>query len=175
MSEEERLDNPHQHLDCRESAEIIIGHVRKGVEMAQKYHLPQEVVYFIETHHGTTRVEYFFRRYLRERMCEEAEADSLFRYPGPLPFSKETAVLMIADSVEAASRSMHHYTPDKIRDLVNGIIDFKIKDNQLENSSLTFKDISIIRRVMTRQLMNIYHSRIEYPKEQQAAAEGSSV
>ncbi|RMG62552.1 MAG: HDIG domain-containing protein [Bacteroidetes bacterium] len=157
-------ENPHETVSCEQSAEIIIGHVRHGVELANKYHLPQEIIQFIETHHGTTRVEYFYRQYLSENQCAEPTDEELFRYPGPMPFSKETAVLMIADSIEAASRSLKNPTPEKLRDLVDSIIDFKIQDNQLENSPLTFKDIATIRKVVNKQLISIYHGRIEYPK-----------
>ncbi|MEM9987375.1 MAG: HDIG domain-containing metalloprotein, partial [Bacteroidota bacterium] len=163
MSESEHQRNPHDSIDCLESAEIIIGHVKNGVELAHRYHLPREIINFIETHHGTTRVEYFYRMYIQSQNCLESEADNLFRYPGPLPFSKETAVLMISDSVEAASRATKKPTAEKLKQLVDSIIDHKIKDGQLENSNLTFKDIASIRRVMKKQLMNIYHGRIEYP------------
>ena len=166
MSDAEKKKNPHYKIGCLESAEIIIGHVKQGVELAQRYHLPREIINFIESHHGTTRVEYFYRVYIQSNQCVEAEADNLFRYPGPLPFSKETAVLMIADSVEAASRAMKKPTADKLKELVDSIIDHKIKDGQLENSNLTFKDIASIRRVMKKQLLSIYHGRIEYPEEE---------
>lgn len=165
MSEEEKQQNPHGQISCEKSAEIIIGHVTHGVELAQKYHLPQEIIQFIETHHGTTRVEFFYRQYLKENDCHEPKDEHKFRYPGPLPFSKETAVLMIADSIEAASRSLKNPTSEKLDTLVNAIIDHKIQDNQLENSNLTFKDISTIRKVISKQLQSIYHARIEYPKE----------
>ncbi len=165
LSKEEKLENPHKGLSCTESASIIIGHVRKGVELAQKYHLPREITNFIETHHGMTRVEYFFRQHLVELNCDTAEDEAMFRYPGPLPFSKETAVVMMADSIEAASRAMKDPTPEKLNDLINTIIDHKIRDNQLENSNLTFKDIATIRKTIYRQLLSIYHGRIEYPRE----------
>lgn len=164
MSEEERQANPHGNLDCTESAEIIIGHVKKGVDLAHKYRLPQEIIQFIETHHGTTRVEYFYRQYLKENKCDEPTDEGRFRYPGPIPFSKEMAVVMIADSVEAASRAMKSPTPEKLREMVDAIVDHKIKDSQLENSSLTFKDISVVRKSLYRQLLTMNHSRIEYPK-----------
>lgn len=160
-------DNPHNDIDCEESAEIIIGHVQEGVEIALKHGLPKEIIEFIETHHGTTRVEYFYRLYLKKENCESPENEGQFRYKGPRPFSKETAVLMIADSVEAASRAVKNLTPEKVRNLVDGIIDHKIKDKQLENSNLTFKDIATIREVMCKQIMNIHHSRLEYPDEKE--------
>lgn len=165
MSEEDKEHNPHSKISCEESAEIIIGHVKQGIEEAHRYHLPKEIIRFIETHHGTTRVEYFYRQYIREKQCNEPTGEELFRYPGPLPYSKETAVLMIADSIEAASRSMKHPTFEKLDALVDKIIDFKINDRQLENSSLTFKDLAIIRKSLKKQLHSIYHGRIEYPKE----------
>ncbi|MEM7659133.1 MAG: HDIG domain-containing metalloprotein, partial [Bacteroidota bacterium] len=145
MSEEEMANTPHKKLSCEESANIIIGHVSQGIELANKYHLPKEITQFIESHHGTTRVEFFYRQYLAENHCVEPIGEDKFRYPGPKPFSKETAVLMVSDSIEAASRSQKNPTPASLKKLVNGIIDHKIKDNQLENSNLTFKDISIIR------------------------------
>ncbi len=160
-------ENPHNDIDCEESAEIIIGHVQAGVEIALKHSLPKEIIEFIETHHGTTRVEYFYRQYLKEKNCQAPENEVSFRYKGPRPFSKETAVLMIADSVEAASRAVKHLTPEKVRNLVDGIIDHKIKDRQLENSNLTFKDISTIREVIYKQILNIHHARLEYPEEKE--------
>ncbi|MEO0639206.1 MAG: HDIG domain-containing metalloprotein [Bacteroidota bacterium] len=166
MSEEDKIKNPHSTINCDQSAEIIIGHVKAGMELAQKYHLPAEIIRFIETHHGTTRVEYFYRQYLKENQCQEPTAEDLFRYPGPLPFSKETAVLMMSDSIEAACRSLTNPQPEKLKELIDSIIDHKIKDQQLENSNLTFKDISIIRRSLKKQIMSIYHARIEYPEEE---------
>ncbi|MDX1907024.1 MAG: HDIG domain-containing protein [Bacteroidia bacterium] len=172
-NDEEKLENPHNLISCEESTEIIISHVKRGVELGNRYHLPKEIIHFIETHHGTTRVEYFYRKYLKENACSEPENEDQFRYPGPLPFSKETAVVMIADSVEAASRSLPHPTPETLEDLVDIIIDRKIKDGQLENSNLTFKDITDIRRVMYKQLLSIYHGRIAYPAQQAAVSERS--
>ena len=158
--------SPHQSVDHKFSASIIIGHVDAGVELAHKYRLPREIINFIKTHHGTTRVEYFYRMFVKEEGTCKSEEEEMFRYKGPLPFSKETAVLMIADSVEAASRALKKPTAEDIKELVNKIIDYKIKDGQLEHSNLTFKDITIIRDIMSNQLMNIYHTRIEYPKEE---------
>ncbi|MEM9932807.1 MAG: HDIG domain-containing metalloprotein [Bacteroidota bacterium] len=161
-------ENLHDDLTCEESAEIIIGHVLEGVELAQKYGLPEEIIRFIETHHGTTRVEYFYRKYLKQNDCAPPEGEDLFRYKGPLPYSKETAVLMIADSIEAASRALKKPTPEELRQLVDNIIDYKIRDNQFENSNLTFKDLSTIRESIYKQLISINHARLEYPKEETA-------
>ncbi len=168
--EESVHENPHDRMLSKESAEIIIGHVAKGVAMAERYHLPTELVQFIETHHGTTRVEFFYRKYLRENGESNNKEDNQFRYPGPLPFNKETAVLMLADSVEAASRSLKNPTSDSLDSLVDKIIDHKIADNQLVNSPLTFQDISKIREVLKSQLNTIYHGRIEYPKPAEEVA-----
>ncbi len=159
-------ETPHQKLNCLESAEIIINHVTKGVSIAQRYHLPRELIHFIETHHGTTRVEFFYRKHLKDIGCKPPVDEDMFRYPGPLPFSKETAILMMADSVEAASRSLKNPTIDSLESLVEKIVDAKIADNQLVNSPLTFHDISILREILKKQLITIYHGRIEYPKEQ---------
>ena len=159
-------ENPHERISHADSAEIIIGHVAEGLALAHKHNLPRAIIDFIETHHGTTRVEYFYRLHLKEQGPTQGEDDTSFRYHGPPPFSKETAVLMIADSIEAASRSLKKPTPDDIKNLVNNIIDYKINDGQISNSNLTFKDIEGIRTVICKQLMSIYHSRIEYPKEE---------
>lgn len=165
LGDDEKAESPHSQIGCEESASMIIAHVRKGVELAHRHHLPREITDFIETHHGMTRVEFFYRKHLKELNCEIAEDEALYRYPGPLPFTKETAVVMICDSIEAASRAMKQPTQEKLKELVNSVIDHKIRDNQLENSSLTFKDIATIRRTVLRQLLTIYNNRIEYPKE----------
>ncbi len=164
MQDEGQRENPHDKLSCQESADAIISHVAKGVALAHRYHLPRELVHFIETHHGTTRVEFFYRKHLKEKNCRMPEDEDLFRYHGPLPFSKETAVLMLADSVEAATRSLKSLSLDKVGKLVDDIVDQKISDNQLVNSPLTFRDISTIREVLKRQMATIYHGRIEYPQ-----------
>ncbi len=156
--------SPHEQIEYKQSAEIIIGHVEEGVELAHKYRLPDEIIDFIRTHHGTTRVEYFYRLYLKENDCEQKD-ENCFRYKGTLPYSKETAVLMIADSIEAASRSMKKPTPGDIKKLVNNIIDYKIRDGQLSDSNLTFREINEIRGVIYKQLLSMYHARLEYPQE----------
>ncbi|MEO0471350.1 MAG: HDIG domain-containing metalloprotein [Bacteroidota bacterium] len=165
MSEAQKNNSPHQRISDLESARIIIDHVTKGVELAQKHSLPRDIIRFIETHHGTTRVEYFYRNHLKETDANPEDSDSDFRYPGPLPFSKETAVLMIVDSVEAASRAMAQPTPEALKDLVDNIVDYKIREGQLKESNLTFADITIIKRVLLKQLKSIYHARIQYPEE----------
>ncbi len=154
--------SPHQEIDPIESARIIINHVILGVEMAKKYKLPEQIIDFIRTHHGTTSVSYFLNLF-RKQGHDSKIAESQFRYPGPIPFSKETAVLMIADGVEAASRSLKNHDALTINDLVDNIIDYKIANNQFINSDITFKDITTIKKIFKKRLMNIYHARIEYP------------
>jgi cyclic-di-AMP phosphodiesterase PgpH len=154
--------SPHQEIEPLESARIIINHVIVGVEMAKKYKLPEQVIDFIRTHHGTTSVRYFYDLFKKQGHDVNA-AESQFRYPGPIPFSKETAVLMIADGVEAASRSLKVHDAVTINDLVDQIIEYKIENNQFINSDITFKDITTIKKIFKKRLMNIYHARIEYP------------
>lgn len=154
--------SPHQEMEPIESARIIINHVIKGIELAKKHNLPEQIIDFIRTHHGTTYVEYFLNLYRKQGHSSKV-AESQFRYPGPIPFSKETAVLMIADGVEAASRSLKSHDAMAINDLVDQIIDYKITNNQFINSDITFKDITTIKKIFKKRLMNIYHARIEYP------------
>jgi cyclic-di-AMP phosphodiesterase PgpH len=153
--------NPHDELDFEESAEIIISHVKRGVEKAKKYNLPDTVIDFIRTHHGDSMVQYFYRSYIKH-FPDEIIDESLFRYPGPRPYSKETAVLMMADSVEAASRSLAKKDAESIEKLVDSIIDYQIKEQQFYNADITFKDISQIKKIFKKKLQNIYHSRVEY-------------
>lgn len=154
--------SPHHEIDPVESAKIIINHVIVGVELAKKYKLPEQIIDFIRTHHGTTSVRYFLNLF-RKQGHDSKIAESQFRYPGPIPFSKETAVLMIADGVEAASRSLKTHDALSINDLVDNIVDYKIANNQFINSDITFKDITTIKKIFKKRLMNIYHARIEYP------------
>ena len=154
--------NIHDDLSYYESSQIIINHVIDGIEICRKYHVPEQIIDFVRTHHGTRRTEYFYQMELKENPETEInEAD--FRYHGPIPFSKETAVLMMADSVEAASRSLKDKTEESINKLVDGIIDAQIKDNQFINTDLTFRDITTIKKVFKKKLMSIYHVRIAYP------------
>jgi cyclic-di-AMP phosphodiesterase PgpH len=154
--------SPHSGMNAAESAKIIIGHVIKGIELAKKHKLPEQIIDFIRTHHGTTYTGYFLNAWKKEgKLSGEEEND--FRYPGPIPFSKETAVLMMADGVEASSRSLPKKDAISINDLVDQMIDYKISQNQFNNSDITFRDISTIKKVFKKRLMTIYHARIEYP------------
>jgi putative nucleotidyltransferase with HDIG domain len=155
--------NPHDELGFDESARIIISHVKRGIQLGRKYNLPEKIVDFIRTHHGTSRVQYFYRSFLKSYPNLEID-EAAFRYPGPIPYSRETAVVMMADSVEATSRSLKDVTSEKIDTMVEEIINQQIADNQFINADITFKDISRIKKILKKMLMNIYHVRMEYPK-----------
>ncbi len=153
--------NPHEELSPKESAEIIINHVINGIEIANKNKLPDRVVEFIRTHHGTSTVRYFFNK----QMELNSEFDSSdFKYNGPKPFSKETAVLMMCDSVEAASKSLKNPTSTKINSFVDAIIGIQMDANQFLNANITLKEIESIKKVLKHKLANMYHLRIEYPE-----------
>jgi len=155
--------NPHDNLDFEKSAEIIIGHVNKGVSLARKNRIPTQVIDFILTHHGTTTVQYFYRSYLRNYPDKEVDIKH-FTYPGPKPYSREMAVLMMSDSVEAASRSLKIYSEENINNLVQDIIQQQLREGQYNDSNITFREISEIIEIFKKRLKNIYHLRIEYPK-----------
>ncbi len=155
--------NPHDELDFDESARLIISHVKRGIQLARKHALPEKIIDFIRTHHGNSRVQYFYRSFLRN--FPDAEVDeAAFRYPGPIPFSRETAVVMMADAVEATSRSLKVINSETIDKLVEDIIRTQIEDNQYINANITFRDITAIKKIFKKMLMNIYHVRVEYPK-----------
>ena len=153
--------NPHSELAPKESARIIIDHVIKGIEMARKNNLPDRIIDFIRTHHGTSLVYYFYSRE-KELFGEANEED--FRYPGPTPFSKETAILMMADSVEAASKSLKEPTSSIIDSFVEKIVNGQMDSGQFLNANITFKEIQLIKKVLKKKLNNIYHLRVEYPE-----------
>lgn len=157
--------NPHDAVSFQESADIIIRHVSDGVRLAQEHNLPTEVIDFIKTHHGTTRVEYFYRKHVEEHPDEEVNVVE-FQYPGPLPFTRELAVLMIADSCEAAARAQKEHTPEKLLALVEGIVDNKVRQRQFDKANLTFKDLEDAKQVIYALLSSMYHARIEYPEAQ---------
>jgi putative nucleotidyltransferase with HDIG domain len=155
--------NPHNELDERTSAKLIIGHVLKGVEIAKKHNLNEMIIDFIRAHHGTGTVQFFYRTYLNTNPDEEVDINE-FTYPGPLPSSKENAVLMMADSVEAASRTLKAYTRDSISELVENIVSRQAEEGQFSEADITFADISNIKEIFVNRLTNIYHSRIVYPE-----------
>ncbi len=156
--------NPHDMHEFDESADIIINHVREGVEIARKHKLPKQLIDFIKTHHGTGKVQYFYRSYIKKFPNKDVDI-SKFSYPGPKPMSKETAVLMMADSIEAASRSLTDYTDVTIDNLVESIISTQINDGQFDNADITFKDITAIKAIFKNKIANIYHARIKYPEK----------
>ena len=153
--------NPHDDVSNTESAQIIISHVLDGIEICRKYRIPEQIIDFVRTHHGTRRTEYFYQMELRENPDGVDERD--FCYHGPVPFSKETAVLMMCDAVEAASRSMKEKTEESLNKLVDNIIDGQMKANQFDNTNITFHDITVTKKVLKKKLMSIYHVRIAYP------------
>ncbi|QNK78401.1 HD family phosphohydrolase [Winogradskyella undariae] len=153
--------NPHDELSSRESAQIIIDHTINGIEIAKKYNLPDRVIDFIRTHHGTSVVYYF---YMKEKAVNENVDIKDFMYPGPTPFSKETAILMMCDSLEAASKSLKEPTTTKLNEFVENIINKQMESGQFLNADITFKEIQSIKKVLKSKLANIYHLRIEYPE-----------
>lgn len=155
--------NPHAGLPFEESARIIINHVKDGVKIAQKHNLPKQIIDFIQTHHGTSMPRYFYISWKNANPDKEVnEAD--FRYPGPNPFSKETAIMMMADAVEASSRSLPEYTEEKLRNLVDKIIDSQLAEGYFKSAPITFKDIETVKEVFVDKLTTMYHSRIAYPE-----------
>lgn len=155
--------NPHDELSFEESASIIISHVLRGIEKAKAAKLPDQVIDFIRTHHGTTNTAYFLTLYKKNNPDVSVD-DELFRYPGPIPYSKETAVLMMADSVEAASRSLQKYDAESIDGLIEKIIDHQADQHQFDNADITMKDITAIKKIFKKKLRSIYHVRVEYPQ-----------
>jgi putative nucleotidyltransferase with HDIG domain len=154
--------NPHNELTPTDSAKIIIDHIINGVELAKKNHIPDRIIDFIRTHHGTTLVYYFFKK--EEELCGNVFAESHFHYPGPIPFSKETAILMMCDAVEASSKSIKEPTAKSFDDLVEKIVNKQMDDGQFMNADITFKELQTIKKVLKKKLKNIYHLRIEYPE-----------
>ena len=148
-------------LEPKESARIIVGHVIKGIELARKHKLPERIIDFIRTHHGTNLVYYFYKK---ELDAQGSADEKDYRYPGPKPFSRETAILMMADSVEAASKSLKDPTSNKINSFVENIIDLQMEQGQFANANITFKEIGQIKKVLKKKLTNMYHLRVAYPE-----------
>ena len=153
--------NPHNELTPKDSARIIIDHIIEGVEMAKKHRLPDRIIDFIRTHHGTSLVYYFYKK--EEALGAKLNAEN-FQYPGPIPFSKETAILMMCDAVEAASKSIKEPTAQVFDDLVERIVNKQMDDGQFMNADINFKELQTIKKVLKKKLKNIYHLRIEYPE-----------
>ena len=155
--------NPHNQCDYDISAQHIINHVTKGVELAKKYNLPEAIINFIRTHHGKSKVKYFYNSFKNQYPDREID-ESLFTYDGPDPVSRECSVVMMADAVEAASRTLADKTEENITKLVDNIIDNQVQEGRFANADITFKDIGIVKKVFIEMLTSIYHSRIAYPK-----------
>ena len=162
FTENQSSINPHSQLSYDQSARIIISHVNDGVKIAEKALLPTAIIDFIRTHHGRGKAKYFYNSF-KNQYPDRPIDEEAFTYPGPNPFTKETAVLMMADSVEAASRSLKEHTEENIRTLVNKIIDGQIADGLMKNAPLTFKDVETVKNVFVEKLKIMYHTRISYP------------
>ena len=155
--------NPHEKLSCQESARIIISHVSEGTRLAEKFNLPTAIREFITTHHGKGLASFFYVSYKNEHPDEEVD-ETLFRYPGPNPSTLEQAILMMCDSVEAASRSLPEYSEESIASLVNKIIDAQTANGFFTECPITFRDIAQAKLVLAERLKSIYHTRIQYPE-----------
>jgi cyclic-di-AMP phosphodiesterase PgpH len=160
-------ENPHDALKPRMSALIIASHVKEGLEMGRQHRLPQRVLDFIPMHHGTTRIEYFYRRAIEQRSEDEPEVhETEFRYPGPRPQTNETGILLLADSVEAASRSLPDPTHKRLETLIDMIFKARIEDGQLDETELTFSDLAVIKETFLAMLAGMYHVRVQYPGQE---------
>jgi putative nucleotidyltransferase with HDIG domain len=165
-------DNKHDKLRPAMSLLVIIGHVKDGIELAREYGLPRSIQHFIESHHGTTLVEYFF--HAAKTQAEMSEKDSVdeveFRYPGPKPQTKEAAILMLADAVESASRAMTEPNPGRIESLVRELSRKRLLDGQFDECDLTFKELGLIEESIVARVCAIHHGRISYPKAEDTTA-----
>ncbi|MBI1182673.1 HDIG domain-containing protein [bacterium] len=162
------IDNPHDALDDAQSARVIIEHVTNGVKIARQNNLPKVIIEFIQTHHGTSRVEYFYRNYLKKVPADQVD-ETKFRYPGPRPATREMAVVMICDGIEAATRSIKDKNQGTLSRMIDGIIDGKINDGQLQEAPLTLKELDTTRNVLKELINSMYHVRIEYPDQAKPA------
>ena len=155
--------NPLNELSYEEAAQVIISHVQEGVKIAEKHNLPYQIIEFISMHHGCSKVKYFYNSFKNQYPDKEVD-ERKFTYPGPLPSTKETAILMMSDAVEAASRSLKSYDEESISRLVEGVVNGQMADGQFRNSPISFRDVEVAKRVFVEKLQNIYHTRIQYPE-----------
>ena len=153
--------SPHDDLSPKESARIIINHVIDGIELSQKIQFPDRVIDFIRTHHGTSKVYYFYKK--QQEIDPEVDVSD-FTYSGPKPFSKETAVVMMSDAVEAASKSIKEPTKESLENFVTKIIDTQMEEKQFINANITLAEIETVKKVLLNKLVNIYQLRVEYPE-----------
>lgn len=165
--------NEHDKLKPQMSAMVIKSHVSEGVKMARDYNLPKVIIDFIETHHGTSVIRYFFEKAKanEEEVEKDTPIEETFRYDGPLPSTKETGILLLADGIEAASRAMKNPTYSKLESLVNRMVDDRVSEGQLSHSPLTFHDLHEIKESFISILVGVYHSRIEYPDDEKTTKE----
>lgn len=153
--------NPHHELDPFESSRLILNHISDGIEIAKRNNLPDRIIDFIRTHHGTTPTRYFYHKAKKEN---EDVDKSIFCYPGPKPYSKETAILMMADSVEAASKSLQEPTAEGIASFVQKIIEEQAEENQFDEADISLREIELIKKILIEKLINVYHLREVYPE-----------
>lgn len=165
--------NEHDKLKPQMSAMVIKAHVSEGVKMAKEHSLPQVLIRFIETHHGTSIIRYFYEKAKEDENLKEMLQEDQFRYDGPLPSTKETGILLLADGIEAASRAMKNPTYSKLENLVNRMVDDRVKEGQLSHCPLTFRDLQVIKETFLNILVGVYHSRIEYPEDEKEAKKSS--
>ena len=162
FTENQKGFNPHEKLPYEQSAQIIISHVIDGIKMAEKASLPKAIIDFISTHHGKGKTKFFYHSF-RNAFPDKPVDETAFTYPGVNPFNKETAIVMMADSVEAASRSLKDYSDESIKKQIDKIIDAQIADGLMKNAPLTFKDIEMIKNEFLERIKTMYHTRISYP------------
>jgi putative nucleotidyltransferase with HDIG domain len=155
--------NPLSELGFVTAAKTIIGHVYDGIEIAKKEHLPEQIIHFISTHHGNSKTKYFYNSFINANPDIQPD-DTLFTYPGPLPDTKETAILMMADAVEARARSLTTYTEENIYNCVEDMINSQIADGQFKEAPISFRDVETVKAIFKEKIMNMYHTRITYPE-----------
>ncbi len=155
--------NPLSEIDYEDASQIVINHVNDGIEIAKKSHLPEQIIKFISSHHGTSKTKYFYYSYINANPDKKPN-DEIFTYPGPIPNNKETAILMMADAVEARSRSLTEYTDESISEMVENMIDNQIAEGEFKDAPITFRDVELVKAVFKEKIKNIYHNRIKYPE-----------
>ena len=166
VENQKRDNNPHDHISPNMSKTILVAHVKDGVEMGENFKLGKPIIDIIRQHHGTSLIAYFYHKAKQsenEALHQASESD--FRYPGPKPQFREAGVVMLADSIEAAARSLDEPTPVRLQNIVKNVIHNKFMDGQLEDCALTLRDLKLIEKSFIRTLLTIYHQRIDYPKE----------
>ena len=165
--ENQHGENRHDGLEPALSTLVIIGHVKDGVALANQYKLPRPIIDFIEQHHGTTLVEYFYREAMRQQELSgngSVELESAFRYPGPKPQTRENGIVMLADAVESSSRALSDPTPNSLRKLVHDLLMKRLLDGQFGESGLTLSELYLIEEALSKSLIALFHSRIKYPE-----------